>query len=103
MTKSETNRLTGNGVEPCVNNVEREVACEIKYDNVAKFIDGCAAVMIGDKVGFIDENANEICPVKYTSTRAWSDDEVIPLQDGDKFGWFDRKSRYLCEPKYDED
>ena len=103
MRKSETDRLIYNEVEPYVDNVEREVVCELKYDSVAKFIDGCATVMIGNKVGFIDENANEICPVKYTSTRAWSDDEVIPLQDGDKFGWFDRKSRYLCEPKYEED
>ena len=103
MRKSEADRLIGNEVEPYIDEIEREVVCELKYDNVAKFIDGCATVMIGNKVGFIDENANEICPVKYTSTRAWSDDEVIPLQDGDKFGWFDRKSRYLCEPKYDED
>ena len=103
MKDNSFDRLTGNGVESYIDEIEREVVCELKYDNVAKFIDGCATVMIGNKVGFIDENANEICPVKYTSTRAWSDDEVIPLQDGDKFGWFDRKSRYLCEPKYEED
>lgn len=80
-----------------------EVVCEPKYDIITEFINGCAAVEIGNKVGFIDENANEICPVKYTSTRARSRSEVVPLQEGEKFGWFDRQSKYLCEPKYEED
>ena len=79
-----------------------EVVCEPKYDYIKDFECGCAAVMVGNKVGFIDENCNEICPIKYTCTRANSCIEVMPLQDGEKFGWFDRKSRYLCEPKYEE-
>lgn len=84
-------------------NAAFEIVCEPKFDSIGEFVCNCAAVEMDKKVGFIDENANEICSVKYTSTRPMSDDEVIPLQDGEKFGWFDRKSKYLCEPRYEED
>ena len=84
-------------------NAAFEIVCEPKYDSIGDFVCNCAAVEMDKKVGFVDENACEICPVKYTSTRPMSNDEVIPLQDGEKFGWFDRKSKYLCEPRYEED
>ena len=101
----ESNQLIG----ICINDKwgfmteDFNVICEPKYDSISKFANGCAAVGIGDRVGFIDENANEIYPVKYTTQSAWKIDKVIPLQDGEKYGWFDSQSKYLCEPKYDED
>lgn len=101
----ESNQLIG----ICINDKwgfmteDFNVICEPKYDSISKFANGCAAVGIGDRVGFIDENANEIYPVKYTTQSAWKIDEVIPLQDGEKYGWFDSQSKYLCEPKYDEE
>jgi len=37
-----------------------------KYDYVSDLVNGFAAVKLNEKWGFIDENGNEICPLKYS-------------------------------------
>jgi hypothetical protein len=44
-----------------------------KYDEIEKFSEGMAAVRIGDKWGYIDENGVEVIPVQYDSVFHFSD------------------------------
>ena len=77
--------------------------CEFKYDKVDKLNDdGYALVKIGDKIGIIDDNGDEILSPRHANYYHLSSNGILELQEGELWGWYDVKSKYLCEPKYDE-
>lgn len=69
--------------------------------DIEGFVNGYAIVWLNDKAGFINENCETICPIKY--------DMLFPFRNSDyptrmmlngKYGLIDRKGIEICPIKY---
>ena len=71
-----------------------------KYDWVGKYKNGFARVKLDGKYGFIDENVNEICPLKYSWVGYFYNGFAIVKLDR-KYGFIDENGNEICSLKYD--
>lgn len=74
-----------------------------KYDSVDMegFVNGRAIVWLNGKAGFINENGEEICPIKYDMLLNFRDkDYPTRLKLNGMYGLIDRNGVEICPIKY---
>ncbi|GEM_PF-3142793 len=72
------------------------------FDQVFAFSDKKARVKIGEKLGFIDLNGNEIIPFLYLEASDFINGfATVQLSDG-AWGVIDEKGKFIIQPTYDE-
>jgi hypothetical protein len=72
-----------------------------KYDFVSNYnINGLTPVKLNNKYGFINENYDEICEIKYDSVWHFHNGFAI-VQLNHKFGFINEQGEEICEIKYE--
>lgn len=74
-----------------------------QYDYISEFKEGFAAVRLNQKWGFIDEDGNEICPIKYEFPTLFCEGYAgVGIHKGKyfAFGYIDTKGNEACEFVY---
>ena len=74
-------------------------AIPLQYDEAKGFHEGLAAVMIGEKWGFIDRAGNEVVPLKYDYAYDFHDGLAAVVID-EELGYIDRMGTEVVPPKY---
>ncbi len=77
-----------------------------KYDNVWNYNNGLAAVEKEGKWGFINEQGEEVIPVKYETVMSFMEHpgiktEVTAAQYGGKYGYINKQGKEITPFKYD--
>ena len=72
-----------------------------KWDNIAYFSQGLAAVQMGDKCGYININGDVVIPIEYDETRNFIGAGFASVKKGGKWGIIDIQNNVIVPFEYD--
>ena len=70
------------------------------YDNCRSFSEGYAAVMIDDKIGFIDKSGQMAIKPQFDIAYDFTNGLGIASKDG-KLGYIDKRGAFMIQPKFE--
>ncbi len=82
-------------------NFKNKTKKETDYDKISYFVEGLAAVKIGDKYGFINESGKMVIDANFQNVWPFNRG-VAAAKQNYQWGFIDTTGKFIIQPKFDE-